>query len=106
MAYIKESEWNCGILTLSGIGNHTTTRAVKKVLSDATGDKDKYERNAYDWLSEHDLTLGGYILATTNDSEKKGARALARAGFRALTRFKNPNTGKFITLWGAPTPKK
>ena len=38
-------------------------------------------------------------LATTNSDQRDAIKALKKTGFKKLKRFRNPNSGNFVTIW-------
>lgn len=83
----------CGLVEYSGMG-HINSKSDAEHLRRAGFDAERR----------------GYVLATTtggarNQTARRG-RFLKEAGFSRLTRFRNPRTGNYVTVWGAPTLKR
>lgn len=79
--YIKENEEITRCCGLVGIGGLVA---------------DFFDDNEVDLVQDNISTA---ILATTVPSQVHEIKALKERGFKALKKFKNPSTGRIVTIW-------
>lgn len=86
----------CGVGEVNGLGYLASVADVKKLFPAALQNYGQHGANGG--------THKGLLFATSTDAQAKRANLLKKGGFKKLVRFKNPNTGNYVTFWWALVP--